>query len=306
MSKQSESTHSINPISMPAVTTGDPETFQWTLETLRSRVLYKVMDAVLTAPLYPRQTFGKYLRTVLSNNASNSQRVALTINLADQLVPGISFRMSNSLISAAHIPFAARRILLMGFGSGSTVFLLDAPGGLKVLKVFRRSLGKRNKRLSAIAGEFHRKYQIVSDWFRHENFQIVPPAVFLILQGPMLGKPAAATLQPFIIGEKRDLFQDFQDDELLNLCWGNPKLKEQVTFLAEKIIEVAKTELLCVDFVGRNNVVLVRDHTGCRISVIDNGIFNLERIQSTKPIVYSQVMAKIERLRRISLELKAK
>ena len=235
-------------------------------------------------------------------HSSHYTRVASTINLADQVIPGTSQRISNSLVSPAQLPLAVRSISLMSYGSGSTVFLLDTPGGPKVLKIFRRSLGKKDLSLFNVAGEFQAKYRTVSHWFNNADFQLVPPALFLILHGPLLGKPAAATLQPFITGEKKDLFLDFQDDELLRLFQSDPQLRQQFVFFAGKVLEMAAAGL-CMDFIGRNNVLLIRVRADCCLAVIDNGIFNLEKLRTTRPAVYAQIEAYLERLRQLMLAL---
>jgi len=53
MSQQSESSQQNNAYSRSAAQAGIPDTSGWAVETLRSRVLFKMMDAVLTAPLPP-------------------------------------------------------------------------------------------------------------------------------------------------------------------------------------------------------------------------------------------------------------
>lgn len=284
-------------------TTGLPEAFAWTLESLRSRVFFKMMDAVLTAPLHPRQAGRSLLRTILTLRSPHYKRIASTINLADRIIPGLSYRISKSLVSETHLPFAVLSIRLMSYGSGSTVFLLDTPGGWNVLKVFRRSLGKTGPNLLNLTIEFQTKYLTVSRWFNQEGFRLVPPALFLLLHGPLLGKPAAATLQPFLSGELKDLFLDYQDSELLGLFKGDRELKRQFVHFARKVLQVAAEEGVCMDFIGRHNVVLIQDHTGCRLAVIDNGIFNMEQIRVTRPAIYEQIQAYLERIRHLLLAL---
>jgi hypothetical protein len=293
----------INAYSRSAAQAGIPETSGWTVEALRSRVFFKMMDAVLTAPLHPRQTIRALLRAIFSVHSSHYTRVASTINLADQVIPGTSQRISNSLVSPTQLPLAVRSVSLMSYGSGSTVFLLDTPIGTLVLKIFRRSLGKKGLSLFNVADEFQAKYRTVSRWFNHAGFQLVPPAIFLILHGPLLGKPAAATLQPFITGEKKDLFLDFQDDELLHLFQSDPKLRQEFVFFACNVLEMATVERLCPDFIGRDNVLLVRVDADCRLAVIDNGIFNLEHLKITRSAVYTQIESYFERLRQLLLAL---
>jgi hypothetical protein len=297
MSQQSESSQP--DIGRSAALTGARETSGWSLESLRSRVFFKMMDAALTARLEPRQATGRLLLAILSVRSSHYKRVASTINLADQVIPGTSQRLSDALVSADKLPLAIENFRLMSYGSGSTVFLLDTYAGQMVLKIFRRSLGKQGRSLLNIADEFQAKYRTIVGWFNEADIQLVPPALFLILHGPLLRKPAAATLQPFIHGKKKDLFQDYRDDELLAIFESDPSLGRQFVFFAQKVLDVAAAEGRCMDFIGRDNVLLVEDQAGCSLAVIDNGIFNLEHIRKNNPHIYQQIQAYLERLGRL-------
>ena len=56
--------------------------------------------------------------------------------------------------------------------------------------------------LVELAGEYRKKYETVASCYAGPH-EIVAPASFLILQGPLLGRPAVACLQTDIEGERR-------------------------------------------------------------------------------------------------------
>src|SRR5690606_5728262 len=106
---------------------------------------------------------------------------------------------SDLLRSSGQAPFPILHLKLMNYGSGSTVFLLSGKNGYNVLKVYRRSLGKHLHTLQELAEAFRQKYQMIASWYADQP-NLVLPANFLILHGPIFDSPAVACLQPYISG----------------------------------------------------------------------------------------------------------
>lgn len=190
----------------------------------------------------------------------------------------------------------------MSYGSGSTVFFLKRPDKDWVLKVYRRSLGKKGHSLAAIAQHFKDKYETVCSWY-NGRCTLVPPAHFLILCGPTFGSPAAAVLQPYIHGRKSDFFLDYSNQELLLMMKKEPELAEQFCFFVEQTLLVYTKHDLCVDFLGRENLMLVEKDGRHQLFVVDNGIFQMSILESSVPAVYGRIKARLERLQYLQREL---
>ncbi len=266
-----------------------------TLEALRTRLWYKALDAVMTASVRPRRQRGEYLRNILSPRSSNYGRVASLVGLIDTLVPGTGRRASGYLLRPDFMPFSGAGIELMDSGSGSTVFLLQTGGDRSVLKAYRRTLGRGRDSLLELAAIYRKKYQTVSSWYAGK-YEIVVPADFLLLQGPMLGLPVVACLQPYIEGETRDVFADFDDDDLVRFMRANHGFKEQFTFFARRTLDVYAKQKSCVDLLGTNNLMVTREGEFWALKLIDYGIFDLEALQDEAPGVFSRLSNLISRL----------
>jgi hypothetical protein len=269
--------------------------WQVRVEIIRSRLIYKSLDAILTAPLRPRRSRPDYLETIFNWKSSNYERVAAWAKLVDSFFSGFAERASAGLTNSSRFPFGEAKVQLMSFGSGSTVFLLKRPDSDWVLKVYRRSLGKKAQSLEAITGHFKGKYETVCSWY-NGRCNLVPPAHFLILHGPILSSPAAAVLQPYIHGRKSDFFLDYSNQDLLLLMRKEPELAEQFCFFTEQTLCVYTKHDLCVDFLGRENLMLVEKDGRHQLLVVDNGIFHMSALQDNVPEVYGQVKTRLERL----------
>jgi len=262
-----------------------------------ARPLYKALDALLTAPLRPRLGLSGNFRRLLRPRLSQYERLAALVNLLDGLLPGLASRLSAALYRPGRLPFPAQGLRLFSFGSGSTVFLLEGRERPLILKFYRRSLGKNGPQLRALARHFRLKYERIAGWYR-SPYALVPDTAYLILQGPLLAKPAVAALQAYIPGEKKDFFRDFTDDELLALLQGEA-FRAQFLFFAGRTLQEWQEHGRCFDFVGRDNLMVVRDGGGPRLAVIDFGLFEREGLRRTAPGTLAQVEACLERLARL-------
>lgn len=274
------------------------------LQSLRGRFLYKSFDAVMTARLRPKGSARTNLAALLNPNKANYDRVAAIAHLIDRLVPGAMTAFIRLLIRDSKFPFRDVSLVPLGYGSGSTVFRLPGRDCDHVLKIYRRSLGKRSRPLMALTAEFKEKYDTVSAWY-NGAVQLVPPAQFLILHGPILAGPAAAVLQPYIEGEIKDLFCDFSDAQLLAMMADDPDFRRQFLFFAQQTVRIWAEQGMCLDMLGYGNVAMIENETGtgCRLLIIDNGIFRLEEIRKKSPRAFARLEQYLSRLRSLLVRL---
>ncbi len=249
-------------------------------EALRSRLLYRSLDAAMTASLRPRRGALRHLKSLLDPRVSNYDRVASLVGLCDAIVPGTAERATRTICRPVKLPLDFERMDLMAYGSGSTVFGLEGPGGRRVLKFYRRSLGRGRASLEELAGWYRGKYETMRAWYA-EAPDLVWPSEFLIVPGPIRGRPAVACLQDRLEGPLRDFFQDFTDDELVELFRGDDGLRSRFLVLARRTVEIRRRESLCPDFLGRHNLALAGRGPQRRLILTDYGIFDLrDRRQS--------------------------
>lgn len=273
-------------------------TWSDTAEMVRSRLLFRSLDAAVTACLRPKADLLASLRELFSLRSSNYNRVAAAVNLVDRMAPGASHAISTLLTRSPHLPFAGTQAELMSYGSGATVFFLRGRGKDRVLKVYRQSLGREPQGVMAVLALYRGKYETVRGWY-NGRVRLVPPAQFLIIHGPILDRPAAAILQPYVHGDKRDLFEDFTDEDLLRLLHDNPALARQFVFFVRQTMHVYATQGLCLDFVGRDNLMLVNDGRDWRLLIVDNGIFEPAAMRHKAPDTVAEIESRLRRLLRL-------
>ena len=273
-----------------------------TLEVLRSRLLFKCLDAIATSPLRSKKKCRSHIRSIFQLRSSYYDRVASIVNFADSLIPGSARCASNIVQNFDKIPFQKSEVALIGYGAGSTVYLLKCNDSKKILKIYRRSLGKSLPNVKQVSAVYERNHHQVTQLYE-EDQNIVVPGHYLVLHGPIIGAPAAASLHPYISGEKSDFFQDYSNDDLGNLIRNHEYLRKQFISFAETTISHYETRGICVDFLGKNNLTLERIRDRLRLAIIDYGIFDFKAFNRELDVKRSLVEQQIYRLKSILINI---
>ena len=71
------------------------------LQAARTQLWYKALDAVVTAPVRPRASFGASLRLLLDPRQAHYDRVGALVGAAERLLPGTSRRLARALLRPA-------------------------------------------------------------------------------------------------------------------------------------------------------------------------------------------------------------
>ncbi len=259
------------------------------------RLSSKIFYAVLLSPLQPEQSTLSQPESALFADKSSYKRAISMVNLINGVIPGIADKLAHWMYSNNRLPWAPVDIELIAAGSGAAVFRLKWKHGDKVLRIYRKSLGKSSRGLLSIAKYYKRNYEMVLAWYGN-SLELMLPMEFLVMQGlPLIG-PVAASLQPYVHGQKQDLFRDFSDDELLRLLQENNYLRDQFIFFAQQTIQQWTERRLCYDLLGRENIMLAKEGTNLRLRIVDVGIFNLETLASERPETMSQLEQRMNRL----------
>jgi hypothetical protein len=241
----------------------------------RCRYLYKAADALATsiyAPVAGQEDAG----------SKAYRRARAFARMARALAPGTVARSAARVVSARQMPFPMTSIELLGFGSGSTVFLVrDASDRLSVLKIFRKSLGRNSSELRRQLEYRRSAYATVARWYRGLN--IVPASHFLLLHGPILSLAAVGCLQPLIPSARIDLLHGMTDRKLTDLVSADAYLLRTVQSFIRRTIRTARMERASIDLVGKDNVVLVRDEASHRLVILDQGIYRFDVKASRDP-----------------------
>jgi hypothetical protein len=258
----------------------------------------KVFYTVMISPLQPKQSAFVQLKSALSHNSPSSARTMSTVNLVDRIIPGIASRLSYWMFRNNHFPWEPGNTHLIAFGSGAAVFKLDWKSGVKALRIYRKSLGKSASGLLGTAEYYKKNYETVLAWYGG-SLDLVLPMEFLVLEGLPLVGPIAASLQPYIQAEKYDIFEDFSDTDFVKLMEANPFLRAQFLFFAEQTVCQWDEGKICYDFVGRENLMLVKQDESYRLKIVDIGFFKFDLPEFNLPGKVAQIEQKIQRLKRL-------
>lgn len=218
-----------------------------------------------------------------------------TVNLVDRIIPGIARRLSFWMFKNNHFPWEPVNIQLIAFGSGAAVFKLDWKSGAKVLRIYRKSLGMSTSGLLGMAEYYKKNYETVLAWYGG-SLDLVLPMEFLVLQGLPLMGPIAASIQPFIHAEKHDIFEDFSDTDFMKLMEANPFLRDQFLFFVDQTVCQWNEGKICYDFVGRENLMLVKQDGSYRLKIVDVGFFKFDLPEFNLPGKVAQIEQKLRRL----------
>lgn len=264
------------------------------IRSIISKIIYAVLLSSLQPspePPVPRKLFRR-------SDHSRYNRAVSIVHMLDRVIPGVSRRLSRSIYGNSRFPWSPVSTELIARGSGAAIFKLNWSHGPKVVRIYRRSLGRSLAGLLKVAGYYQSRYRMLSYWYGGP-LGLIPEMEFLVLQGPYLVGPVAASLQPYIHGQKRDLFQDFTDDELLLLLKEKPFIREQFLFFAKQTLCQWEEGKMCLDFLGRQNVMVVNQGGKHRLVLPDLGIFEFEALAKKHPKKISQLEKRVHRLARL-------
>ena len=160
----------------------------------------------------------------------------------------------------------------IGYGGANNVYLLQSNKKSKesfVLKTNNISGGvdDRNTMLG-IAKEQKSEYERIRSVYGAIE-GLIPQEFYTILQGPRNSEPVVAMIQPFISGNIRDIFQDFEPEELKSLLRRNKTLMKQVKGFVKATKsdpELINSEL---DLLGENNLSIVGEGGKERLLFLD-------------------------------------
>ena len=73
--------------------------------------------------------------------------------------------------------------------------------------------------------------------------------------------------------------------------------RDRVSFFARRTLDLVASRGLCVDLLGVENLLVVRDGGSWSLKLIDYGIFELASLERDSPAVLSRLRSRLRRLR---------
>lgn len=261
-----------------------------------SRFLLRALDAIVTT-----DSERSIERGPSGRGTSNFHRIQTIVRTTHRVLPGPVDWVRKRLHLQRALPFREPAEKVVGFGAGSTVYALGGQAdGVQpelVLKIFRNSLGRPLPTLLEQAAMLRERYHRIRDWY--SGTSIAVPVEYVILHSPLLGQPAVAGLQPFVGGETQDFFELVSAGGWSELIEGHPALRAQFRLFVERTLTVFETEDLCLDLVGKDNLLVVVRDGQPRLKVIDHGVIDLREQRREAPWRAEAATERIMSLRRL-------
>jgi hypothetical protein len=231
------------------------------------------------------------------------RRVQRACRLAGRLFHTPTCHMRRMLVRREALPFTGHEIVLLGYGSGNTVFrvtwesaaaaAVDAARTV-VLKVYRKSLGASRDELLHFAALLTRNHDRVRGWYAGTD--LVLPLQVLVLQAPLAGTPCVAAVQTYVDGPHEDLFAGFAPAELLRLLCAEPALRAQFRDFVAATLRAVEQEGACLDLHGHGNVVIVSEGGRPRLRVVDEGVYDFATKRERNPAALASVQRRLDYL----------
>jgi len=276
-------------------------------QRIRTRYLYRALDAVVSAAAVPSAARPALRRALFPLRQSHFKRIQAMAAAAEAISPTFAKAVRDHLIRGERLPFALPLSPApLGYGAGATVFRLGVGGGPeggaeaggdRVLKVLRDSMDLPMPQILGWVRLMRECHQRVEEWYDPED--LVGPVHFLVLQGPLLGHPVAAFVQPRVDGALRDLFSGMSARELIAALRGDDGFRAQYRRFVERTLEAAERTGRCLDLVGEENVLVVETEQGLRLKILDFGLLRLDDPDWTRPDVAREARRRMRRLARI-------
>jgi hypothetical protein len=270
-------------------------------DSLRAHYLMGALDAVVTARLAPSRSQSPDTPAI-RRGPRGYRRAQQLANLVATLLPRGFDAAHRRLIKTTQMPFAGGTVSLLSFGSGATVFLVEhmsAQGAsdARVVKIDRRSLGRRPETLFELARKRRTTYITVSEWYA--GCSLLLPTHFMILHGPLLSCRAVACVQPFVAGPHIDVFRDLSERDLVGLLRAHPRVRAQFRALTERTLRAVEQRGWCLDLLGPNNVTITGEGELLRLTLLEHGIHYLNQLHHAAPAGLSEIRSRLAYLMRV-------
>jgi hypothetical protein len=266
-------------------------------------MLLRCLDLAATAAAWRPHPGVPLVRTLVGGRRA-SERVHAGFALVDHVAPGAARAISRRIARSQPLALRVDALELLGFGGGASVFRCDTPAGARVLKIFRRSLGRPLPEQRAVAAHYADRYRTVARWYADVPGLVLPTA-FLVLPGPFLGRPVAAAVQPLIEGIRLCFFADLDDAAALVRLRADRTLAAHFEVFTARTLEAYAKEGRCLDLVGRENLMLVEVAGRSRLAVADCGILEVARLEVEAPERARQLAERVARLESLLARLGA-
>ncbi len=234
---------------------------------------------------------------ITSPDVIKVDKMLAALHVVERFLPGFEKVLARLLLHFDRLPFANRRLQLIGAGHGQNVFLFETPRGPMVLKIDRESQALSLPELLREAHRIKAEHEIIQRWYNHIPGFVLEES-FCIVNGPLKGTSALATIQPYIDETPRGFFEDFGEHDLVEMIRQDEQLLRTFRAFAQTLIRVYQGTGQSIDLLGKRNLCLLGDRPACLRFTDAHDIYGLGRI-NRYPVRQGELERRIEQIKRM-------
>ncbi len=220
--------------------------------------------------------------------------------------PALSNKLTSAILKEVVIDEQRLKPAPMDRGRAVTVFRLPAPpaGQVRVLKVYRSSLGLSGKKLARLRENIQLGKDQLERWYGNCD-GLLTPVDFVRLRSPILNIHALALIQPLVSTAAEDFFRTYSDTQLLDLLRSDEALQRQFDGFVIGTQAALQEGSRCFDMHGEKNLALISTAAGKRLCIVDYGVYDLEERKRKAPAAHAEILQMHERLFSLHRQLTA-
>jgi hypothetical protein len=219
----------------------------------------------------------QWLNTLRAPDAVKVEKFLAGIHLINSAIPGFETRCADALLDFSGLPIRDHQLALIGAGLGQNVFVFNTSLGRMVMKIDRESQALEWSVLLDEARRIKAEHEKIRGWYA-DIPDFIPHESFCIVNGPLKGRRALATIQPYVAERLRGVFEDFAHDELVALLrWCEP-LHSAFVLFARRVIEIFAATGECIDLLGDRNLCIRGEDNPTLYFVDPHDIYGPRRI----------------------------
>lgn len=195
------------------------------------------------------------LKLLISPGSEKQPRARALIQLTHRLFPKLTLRYAQ--LATSRVPkLSLSKPKLVANGSAHNIFLINIKDKQYALKV-----NVHSQRLKSDLARRELLDNIKTDvckirsWFGHIP-GFLPRQTVTVLKAPPMNRPAVVTIQPYMGGDKIDIFS-LSEPKLLELLEAKPYLKTSFISFVSQLKHIFRRTHEAPELAGEGNLVLV-------------------------------------------------
>lgn len=274
-----------------------------------SALLFELSNQAVRATSDQPAPLPETLKLLISPGSEKQPRARALIQLTHRLLPKLTLRYAQ-LTTSRVAKLSPYKPKLIAHGTAHNIFLINIPckagsGSAGKDKQYALKVNVHSQRLKTDLARRDLWENIKTDatkirsWFGHIP-GFLPHQTVTILNAPPMNRPAVVTIQPYIEGDKTDVFS-LSKTKLLELLEQKPYLRTSFTAFINQLRHISRRTHEAPELAGEGNLVFVtnKGRKTCLMLLDANYVITPSRSRALYPALRGLHYARIRYLLKI-------